>query len=171
MIRYRRMRLTRDDGRVYLDRWGFQLVRTGGPTGYERDAWGGIFLHVMRAPDPGIDLHDHPWTFVTVPVLGSYTEERAPIRTAARFAYHAATWPTTCTRGVLGKVSTWRPRMMRLDECHRIVGLSTRLVVTVVLHGPVRRRWGFYEANGFTDQVLYDSTVSRPLANDMSVET
>jgi hypothetical protein len=61
-------------------------------------------------------------------------------------------------------------RLMRLDECHRIIRLTRRFVVTVVVHGPTRRNWGFYTSVGFDDETTYDSTHSRPLSNDMALE-
>lgn len=173
LIRYRRMRLVRDDGRVYLDRWGLQLIRNREGV-HDRDAWGGIFLHVMRAPDPGIDLHDHPWCFLTVPVVGSYIEERSPSRYAGRYARDAdailAEFSAEQARGERQHVRRWRPRVMRLDECHRITDLLGRYVVTVVMHGPVRRTWGFYTADGFDTEGVYESTTRRPMFNDMTKE-
>lgn len=174
MIRYRRMRLKRDDGGIYLDRWGFQLVRNREGV-HDRDAWCGIFLHLMRAPDPGIDVHDHPWCFVTVPVIGSYIEERAQTREAGRFARIADEVAAefnvhNAARGERQHVRRWHPRMMRLDESHRITDLLGRYVVTIVVHGPVRRKWGFYTADGFDTEGVYESHTRRPMYNDMSKE-
>jgi hypothetical protein len=56
-----RIRLRREDGRVYLNRWGFECDRIGG-----------VFLRKMEAPDPGLDLHDHPWSFVSLILKGGY---------------------------------------------------------------------------------------------------
>lgn len=52
---YRRLTLRRADGEVYLNRWGIGHDRVGG-----------VLLHRMDAPDPGVDLHDHPWWFVSI---------------------------------------------------------------------------------------------------------
>lgn len=145
---YRRMRLRRADGAIYLDRWGLNLGNLGG-----------LMLHRMSAPDPGIDLHDHPWAFVTVPLWGGYTEQRALTRDAPFLAGIADRWPGTCTRGAEGEVRWGRPRLMRLDECHRITELHRRHCWTLVVKGPRRRRWGFYTATGFIDERTYDETV------------
>lgn len=66
---YRRLTLRRADGQVYLNRWG---------VGHDRV--GRVLLHKMEAPDPGVDLHDHPWWFVSIVLWGGYTEQRADIR-------------------------------------------------------------------------------------------
>lgn len=145
---YRRMRLRRADGAVYLDRWGLSIDRIGG-----------IYLHRMTAPDPGLDLHDHPWTFVTIPLWGGYIEERSDTRTASLCAAMADRWARTCTRGVTGEVRCLRLRMMRLDECHRITKLRRRSAWTLVFRGPRRRGWGFYTATGYVDEHTYDVTV------------
>lgn len=85
---WRRLTLRRADGEIYLDRWGIAHERVGG-----------LFLHRMAAPDPGIDLHDHPWWFVAVALWGGYTEQRANIRHAAEMAAAAEHWDSTW-RGV-----------------------------------------------------------------------
>jgi hypothetical protein len=140
------MRLRRADGRVYLDRWGIE------------GRWGGLFIHRMTAPDPGVDLHDHPWTFVTFP-LADYEEQRANIRHASAYALMADVNPGVNHRGTLERVRRFRPRLMRLDECHRITGLSRRSVWTIVVHGPKRRPWGFYLPDYWVHQREYGATV------------
>lgn len=145
----RRLTLRRADGRVYLDRWGAQIIG---------DRLG-IYLHKMSAPDPGIDLHDHPWTFITIPLWGGYTEERALCREAPGMAKIADRFPDTCTRGVVEHRRWLRPRMMRLDECHRITALDRPTVWTLVLRGPRRRKWGFYGPWGYLPEPEYDATI------------
>lgn len=143
-----RMRLRRADGEVYLERWGIQ-----------HDRIGGVLLHRMSAPDPGLDLHDHPWTFVTIPLVGGYEEQRADTRLASMFATMADAAPGASHRGVIERVRPRRPRRMRLDECHRIVALSRRHVWTLVIHGPPRRRWGFYMPTTWMVHDHYGRTV------------
>ena len=117
--RIRRLRLTRSDGLVYLDRWGVELKRVGG-----------VFLHRMNAPDPGWDLHDHPWTFVSLILKGGYVERRANVRTP--LIYHEK--PRRL--GSLGAT--------RLDQAHTISRLRGRTSWSLVIHGPRVRLWGFY---------------------------
>lgn len=144
---WRRMRLRRSDGRIYLDRWGFQF-----------DQIGRIFLHRMDAPDPGVDLHDHPWWFASIVLWGGYTELRADTRDAPLFAGMAEKWPTT-RRGVEVERRVGSVRTMRLDECHTIVRLHRRRCWTLVIGGPRRRKWGFYMPHGFVGERTYDETV------------
>jgi cellulose synthase/poly-beta-1,6-N-acetylglucosamine synthase-like glycosyltransferase len=97
---YRRLTLRRADGRVYLNRWGI---------GHDRI--GGVLLHRMDAPDPGIDLHDHPWWFASLIIKGGYTEARATIRQPDE-----QTWTTRrrWLRGSLASASqaTSRPQVL-----------------------------------------------------------
>ena len=148
----KRLRLRRGDGEVYLDRWGW------------RTRWFGIYLHRMTAPDPGVDLHDHPWPFVSLILRGGYIEERADVRTAHTAASFAESWPDHCERG--HKI-TWMPgtiHRVRVDECHRIIGLRRVPTWTLVFTGRRYRNWGFYEpgAGGFKGNVPY-STARRDL--------
>lgn len=150
----RRLRLRRGDGEVYLDRWGWSCR-----------GWFGIYLHRMTAPDPGIDLHDHPWPFVSIVLRGGYTEERSDIRDAPKFAAIASAWPDTCRRGV---EMSWRAgtiHRVRVDECHRIISLQRTPTWTLCLIGRKFRNWGFYEpaaSGGFVSHRPY-STARRDL--------
>lgn len=149
MIQWRRMTLRRADGRVYLDRWGFGHKRIGA-----------VFLHRMEAPDPGLDLHDHPWTFISLVLSGGYSEERALTRVAPALARACERWPAANRRrGLVEYRRRWSIRRMRLDECHRVTSLLGDRCWTLVLCGPVRRRWGFYLSDGYMDERTYDDTV------------
>lgn len=160
MIR-RRMTLRRADGRVYLDRWGLGHKRIGA-----------VFLHRMDAPDPGWDLHDHPWAFASIVLAGGYIEERAEARVARNWAEMAEKWPASGrTRGRREYRRRWSVRVLRLDECHRIVELLRPRCWTLVLCGPVRRGWGFYMPDGYLDEKSYDDLVRterRDLWNELA---
>lgn len=145
---WRRLTLRRADGSVYLDRWCIAHDRVGR-----------ILLHRMEAPDPGLDLHDHPWWFVTVVLWGGYTEQRANVRDAAELALIADEYPATCDRGASERRRPFRPRVMRLDECHTITDLHRRTSWTLVIGGPRRRQWGFYLRDGYMPEAVYDTTV------------
>lgn len=41
----------------------------------------GIYLHEIAGPDPGLDMHDHPWPFATWVIRGGYSEMHAEART------------------------------------------------------------------------------------------
>lgn len=131
---WRRLTLRRSDGQVYLDRWGISLDRIGG-----------VMLHRMEAPDPGIDLHDHPWWFVSIILWGGYTEARAGVRTPDEQEWIAR-----------------RPlsvRSMRLDECHTITDLARTTSWSLVIKGPRKRLWGFYVPGGWMPEAKYDATI------------
>lgn len=144
---WRRMRLRRADGKVYLDRWGLGT-----------DRFGGVLLHRMSAPDPGVDLHDHPWWFASLVLWGGYVEERADTRDAPFFARLAETY-TSSRRGEERERRPGTVATTRLDECHRIIRLRRRSCWTVVVRGPRRRRWGFYLPDGWVDERTYDETI------------
>jgi hypothetical protein len=135
-LRYRRMRLRRSDGRVYLDRWGVIVDRVGG-----------VYLHRMTAPDPGRDLHDHPWTFWSVILRGGYTEQVTGIDGACSRAWLAKSGVGRPGTSQPGDSRTWRPgsvHRIKLDQCHRIIELRANPCWTLVIRGPRRRNWGFY---------------------------
>ena len=146
-MRFNRLTLKRSDGQVYLDRWGIESKRIGG-----------IFLHRMTAPDPGVDLHTHPWVFCSLILRGGYDEER----TSTRLAQGTAKWaldalPTVLRRGHLTIRNPWRVRYLGLNECHRITHLHDKTSWSLVVHGPWRQQWGFWTPNGFVDEESYSA--------------
>lgn len=152
-----RMRLRREDGEVYLNRWG-----------WERDWLGGIFIHRMDAPDPGIDLHDHPWTFWSLILWGGYEEERCEARVGSYYAEMVEKWggrPKNHPRGVRRPLSV---RRMDKHECHTITNLLGCRSWSIVIHGPRvdGRRWGFYVPGRWVDHDDYDALERRKLYAD-----
>jgi hypothetical protein len=147
-VRLHRMVLRRYDGLQYLSRWGAAV-----------ESIGGIYLHRMDAPDPGLDLHDHPWSFVSIVLWGGYSEERAFARDAPSWAMLAEAFPGSCTRGVTRRRRWLSVRALRLDECHRVTELHGGPVWTLVLRASRRRQWGFYLPSGWMHEREYDNTV------------
>lgn len=138
---FRRLTLRDGNGEVFLDRWGI-----GNPH------IGAIFLHRMVAPDPGVELHDHPWAFITIPLSHGYQESRADSRDIDNSVHFEQRRPL-------------RPRRMRLDECHRVVHVFGERSWSLVFAGPVRRDWGFYlkrhggfSGHNFVDHIAYENT-------------
>lgn len=155
-----RLRLVRgDDGRVFLDRWGWEWPEP--KEGEENRSLVGIFLHKMEAPDPGVDLHDHPWAFLSLILWGGYTEERADVRHASLYSCIAEASPTTCRRGFQHRHGVGSIHLVRLDECHRITHLNWPTSWQLVIHGPNRRLWGFYLPTGWMFWKKYEETVRR----------
>lgn len=136
-----RFRLRRPDGNVYLERWGFELGKAG--------KWGGIFLHHMTGPDPGIDMHDHPWWFGSLVLKGGYGEVRADVS-----AGHDTT-PSL-------RPSRWRRWLSwgttPLHMAHSITQLRSPSTWTLVIHGFRRRDWGFYTPDGWVFHLDYDDS-------------
>lgn len=154
-VGFRRLTLRRADGLVYLDRWGFQIDRLFG-----------VYVHRMEAPDPGVDLHNHPWPFVSIVLRGGYTELRADTREASSLAGMAERWPGKCLRGVVVERRWGTARRMRFDECHTIVALHRTPTWTLVMRGRRGRRWGFYLPDGWISESDYDATVRRHLTTE-----
>lgn len=149
----RRMILRRADGRIYLNRWGIGHKKIGS-----------IFLHRMDAPDPGIDLHNHPWWFASLVLWGGYIEERANSDDAPALARHAEQldvprWGVHWPRGTVVRRRPGSFRSLDLGECHTITGLLRSRCWTLVVTGPTRRTWGFFLPTGFVDEDEYDRTV------------
>lgn len=153
---YRRLTLRRADGRVYLNRWGI---------GHDRI--GGILLHRMEAPDPGIDLHDHPWWFASLILWGGYTEQRADTRHASSMAALADRHPRRLGRGYEQVRHPLSVRSMRLDECHTITALNRRTSWSLIVRGPRRRKWGFYLSDGWMPEAEYDDATVRADRRDL----
>lgn len=111
-------------GLLYLRR--LHLVQT---------PWFAVMLHWIMRPDPQPDLHDHPVSFLSVPLVGQYIEQ-----TPTGYERHD------------------RLRLKRTTDRHRIVCLvGDGPCLTLVFAGPVREpphppskdRWGFHTPNGW----------------------
>lgn len=133
----RRMVLRRADGVAYLDR--IRLIQT---------PWFAIYVHRFDAPDPGIDLHDHPWSFLTMVVKGGYTERRADTRRPDQ-------WWREDRRPFI-------PRIMRLGECHTIEAVAPGSR-SIVITGRRCRKWGFYVPAGWIRHEDYNGLNRREL--------
>lgn len=146
-----RRRLTLShDGRPFLDRWGLVHERVGG-----------FYLHHIAGPDPGKDLHDHPWAFISIVLRGGYTEQHAPTAIAvdiARSAEMGHRWGTDRKPRVWRR---WTVHRMPLSIAHRIVN-ARRNTWTLVLRGPTRRVWNFYPPTGKVAWTEYDYAARRP---------
>lgn len=131
-------RLTlRHAGRLFLDRWGIEC------------RWFGVFLHHIAGPDPGLDLHDHPWPLVSVILRGGYREDVADTREP--WMMHGRTWH----RGSVHR--------MPLTACHRITRVRPR-TWTLVVRGRKARTWGFYLPDRWVPWDVYDYATRRPVA-------
>ena len=158
-----RMRLRRGDGTIYLDRWGIEWKPLGG-----------VFLHKMSAPDPGKDLHDHPWWFFSVILWGGYSEERALTRDAVEWAQEADLAESIASAGPANRGRYDRHRWLSIrylgrHECHTIRGLLGRTSWSLVVHGPNHGQWGFYTPEGWEQSSEYHRS-ERGRARDLVSE-
>lgn len=144
---WRRLTLRHGDD-VFLDRWGIDVRLFG------------VYVHRIAAPDPGLDLHDHPWPFVSLVLCGGYTEEVADTRKTALFALLA----DVIDGAGRGHRRSWRAgsvHRIRLTEAHRIIAARPH-TWTLVVRGVKSRQWGFYPPSGWVSQLEYDYTSRRP---------
>lgn len=133
------------DGGCFLTRW--RLI--------DRDRFG-LYLHHVSGPDPGLDLHDHPWPFGTLILRGSYLEDYA-------------------TRSLAPDRRRWRVRGWGVGSFHWMpLGIAHRISVvkpgtwTLVVVGEKVRPWGFFlpssgmDRGGWCDFREYDYPARRP---------
>lgn len=116
---------TEDD--VYLDR--VYVVQT---------PWFGIMFHRIFRPDNQRDLHDHPWSFLSIVLLGWYDED----------VIHQCPYPD-CAFALCP--SSRRVRWFnfkRAEDRHSIRAVSRSPIWTLVFTGPKRRTWGFWVDSG-----------------------
>ncbi len=112
---FKRKEIKRCEGtRDYLLRW--RLVSCRG--------WG-VYLHKFLADD-GEDLHDHPWWFVSLILWRGYWEVTAE----SDGNWRRRKWPGM----ILFRPATWTHQ----------VRLAGGPAWTLVVRGPVSRRWGFF---------------------------
>ncbi len=112
-----------ETGEVYLRR--LRLIEA---------PWFGVYLHRINGPDFGRDLHDHPWPFIALVLIGGYIEEVAYGRT---------------------RVVSWLNRK-RAQDSHRIVTLFREPTWTLVFHGRRCREWGFHTSRGWVQWDEYE---------------
>lgn len=140
-------------GRSFLRRHGIDLRLFG------------IYVHHIDAPDPGMDLHDHPWPFVSLILRGGYRELWAPAREASDWAKISEAWDGVYLTGVERSWRRWSIHRVRLTDAHRIIDAEPG-TVTLVLRGLKSRDWGFYPPGGYVSQREYDYETRRPVREE-----
>lgn len=107
------------EGDPYLDR--LRIVQT---------PWLGVYLHHIHRPDRDDDPHDHPWSFASLVLAGSYTEllwrDKASLRPALSRRH-----------------GRWSLHWVGRRSAHVITRVSGPLW-TLVITGPRRGEWGFW---------------------------
>jgi hypothetical protein len=98
--------------------------------------WFGVNLHhILRSDGTDRGYHDHPWSFFSIRLKGTYTEYvlrendigfEVPVRTRNR-----------------------RFSFRRAEDAHRVdVDVEDVGCWTLIFKGPRRREWGFRQPNG-----------------------
>lgn len=104
-----------------------------------------VYLHRFQEPDPGRDLHDHPWWSLSVVLKGRYQEQHCEAGSAVR----------TRTLGGIRRLALRRPTTR-----HTITWVAPGGCWTVFVTGPKRREWGFHTRDGWIHNHLYDGPQS-----------
>ncbi len=134
-------RITRDDGKPYLDR----LILF-------KNKYLGIFLHVFRDSDDDC-LHNHPWDFLSLILTSGYYEHHLTPDTVRADFYidpKSNIGPITRTRYNPGQI-LYRPAR----TVHRIELIPGTNPCTLVVHGTKFLEWGFHTIYGFIHHLLY----------------
>lgn len=110
----------------YMRRWIF------------KHPWGTIRLHHILRSDEGRDFHDHPFSFLSIILWGSYVEVTPRV------------WDcmgeVDVPVGEVGERKRWLNWRIA-EECHRLE--LEKPVWTLVFSGRYRRDWGFYTKDGW----------------------
>lgn len=99
--------------------------------------WFAICMHWLNSPDPEPWLHDHPVSFLSIILRGSYVEARQhPMRLRYRYRFN----------------------FLRATDRHNIVVVEPR-TVTLCFMGPKVREWGFHTLQGWEHWKSYNARV------------
>ena len=93
--------------------------------------WFALYLHRMDGPDSRPTLHDHPWNFVSLILRGGYVERRLDPATMRVTERHRVRWVNR----------------VRTHDAHAITALLRVPTWTLLLVGPRRRTWGYWEVD------------------------
>jgi hypothetical protein len=126
--------------------------------------FGGVKLHHILRSDDDRDLHDHPWSFLSIILWGGYFEHRPTqwcencgrsmiglnrFCNAGGAHHHALTEKTWHGPGSV----LWRPA----PSVHRLELPAGKTVWSLVFTGPKRREWGFHTICGFIPWMKYNA--------------
>jgi hypothetical protein len=103
---------------------------------------GGLRLHHFLRGDADRELHDHPWSFVTLVLAGGYVDV------------------SSAGEDVL------RPGSVRYRSARHAHRVETAGCWTLVLSGPISRAWGFWAAEGWTPWKEFHALNGHPACVD-----
>jgi len=99
-----------------------------------------IYFHKFHRSD-AVDLHDHPWNFVSIILWRGYMEE-VPDGSAPGYRKQKRVWP-----GMI----IYRPA----HHAHRVVLLNEKPAYTLVFVSKYVRQWGFFTSRGWMNYKNY----------------
>ena len=106
----------------YLNRWHLM----------PRNKWFNVYLHQFMGPDPGDDMHDHPWWNMTIKLRGDYVETGNGAR----------------------RMLDERVILRRPTSAHKIVDIDAPCW-TLFITGPIVRDWGFWVDGEWVKHTTY----------------
>lgn len=103
--------------------------------------WGSLYVHIFHRSDAD-DMHDHPWPFVSLIVWRGYVEE-TPLRL---FGMSESAALSIAPEQAPERKRVWPGMLLfrRAQHIHRVELVNGRPAVSLVLTGPVQRKWGFW---------------------------
>lgn len=110
--------------------------------GHRTSKWA-LMLHHFHRSDADRDLHDHPWAFWSLILLGGYWEV-----TPQKGLYPLRKMRWYKPWSLLRRPATW-VHLVRLNK-------TTDRVWTLVLRFGYERQWGFHTKNGWVHFKKYD---------------
>jgi hypothetical protein len=126
------------DGDPYLDR--LRLIET---------PWFAVFLHHIHRPDKDPDPHDHPWTFWSWVIAGSYREQMWPDKRLAG---------TGTGQYVIRERGRWSLRHLDRKAAHLIRDIDGPLWTLVITgRSGGTESWGFWVHGEFVPWRTYIS--------------
>lgn len=119
-------------GELYLRRW--YIVAT---------PWFSVLLHRIQTPDKDRHPHDHPWSFLSFMLWGSYDEKLA-------WRVDGKTVPSIAGTPIMDESRReWLSvAFRRAEDVHKISKLHRTPTWTLLLTGPRRREWFFHTEHG-----------------------
>jgi hypothetical protein len=99
-----------------------------------------IFLHKICRSDEDVDPHDHPWSFFTVILWGSYTDEQW----CAKYGLGGSRVVDKLEHCPMGSM-----HVRSATHLHRVILKPGKTVWTLVFTTPSGRPWGFHTTNGW----------------------
>lgn len=115
--------------------WRWSFVPTGYITRLHllKTPWFAVCLHWLNHPDPEPYLHDHPVSFLSLILRGSYIERRYIPWSHKRFCY--------------SKTNKWY-NYISATTAHSITEVAPK-TLTLALMGPKVRDWGYHTETGW----------------------